>query len=109
MAKPIGPKTTLIRDAIKAHPDKSNKELAELINNSPARADVKIKVTPNDIAQQKQNLKEAAKKAGANGAAAAPEPASAPATTPAASAAKSANGRKKGKGGRPKGAGQGTK
>jgi hypothetical protein len=57
MAKPIGPKTALIRDAIKANPDKGNTELANLINSSDARKLDKITVTANDIAQQKQALK----------------------------------------------------
>ena len=59
MAKPLGPKSLLIRDAIKAHPNKGNKEIAELINDSHDRMDDKIKVTPQDIAQQKQAMKKA--------------------------------------------------
>jgi hypothetical protein len=61
MAKPIGPKTALIRDAIKANPDKGNTELANLINSSDARKLDKLTVTANDIAQQKQALKNLAK------------------------------------------------
>jgi hypothetical protein len=57
MAKPLGPKSLLIRDAIRAHPDKGNKELAEMINASPARKEDKIEVKPGDIAQQKQAMK----------------------------------------------------
>jgi len=59
MAKPLGPKSLLIRDAIKAHPNKGNKEIAELINDSHDRMDDKIKVTPQDVAQQKQAMKKA--------------------------------------------------
>ncbi len=59
MAKPLVPKSLLIRDAIKAHPNKGNKEIAELINDSHDRMDDKIKVTPQDIAQQKQAMKKA--------------------------------------------------
>ena len=73
MAKPLGPKSLLIRDAIKAHPNKGNKEIAELLNDSHDRMDDKIKVTPQDVAQQKQALKKA------GGEAAAPTPAAKPA------------------------------
>ena len=31
MAKPLGPKSMLIREAIKAHPKLGNKELAEML------------------------------------------------------------------------------
>ena len=43
MSKPLGPKSLLIRDAIKAHPHMGNTELAELINSSDARKDDKIR------------------------------------------------------------------
>ena len=86
MSKPLGPKSLLIRDAIKAHPNKGNKEIAELINDSHDRMDDKIKVTPQDIAQQKQAMKKA------GGEAAAPTPAAKPAPA----------GQTKGKGGRPR-------
>jgi hypothetical protein len=59
MAKPLGPKSLLIRDAIKAHPDMGNTELAEMINSSDARKEDKISVKPGDIAQQKQAMKKA--------------------------------------------------
>jgi hypothetical protein len=59
MAKPIGPKTLLIRDAIKANPGMGNKELAAKLMDSNDRMDDKIKVTPQDVAQQKQELKKA--------------------------------------------------
>ena len=57
MAKPLGPKSRLIRDAIAAHPSLANKELAEFINSSPARKEDGIEVTPMDVAQQKQAMK----------------------------------------------------
>ena len=59
MAKPLGPKSLLIRDAIKAHPNMGNTELAEMINSSDARREDKISVKPGDIAQQKQAMKKA--------------------------------------------------
>jgi hypothetical protein len=58
MAKPLGPKSRLIREAIKANPGTKNKALAELINSSPDRKSDKIKVTPNDVAQQRTALKQ---------------------------------------------------
>ena len=73
MSKPLGPKSLVIREAIKAHPNKGNKEIAEFINDSHDRMDDKIKVTPQDVAQQKQALKKA------GGEAAAPTPAAKPA------------------------------
>ena len=57
MAKALGPKSLLIRDAIKAHPHMGNTELAELINGSDARSEDRIEVKANDIAQQKQAMK----------------------------------------------------
>lgn len=81
MAKPLGPKSKLIRDAITANPGKGNKALADMLNSDEERQADKIKVTPNDVAQQRQAMK----KAGA----AKPEPAKA-ASKPAV------NGRKKG-------------
>lgn len=59
MAKPLGPKTLLIREAIAAHPDTGNTGLAELINGSDARKQDKIKVSANDVAQQRQAMKKA--------------------------------------------------
>src|SRR5262245_85427 len=59
MAKPLGPKSLLIREAIRAHPDKGNTDLAELINSSDARKEDKIKVQPGDIAAQRQARKKA--------------------------------------------------
>lgn len=57
MAKPLGPKSLLIREAIAAHPAKGNTELAEMLNGAEARKDDKLKVTANDVAQQRQALK----------------------------------------------------
>jgi hypothetical protein len=75
MAKPLGKKSILIREAITAHPHKTPKEIADLLNDSDDRMDDKIKVTPNDVSQQKQAMKKpgaqkapaAAKKPAGNG------------------------------------------
>jgi hypothetical protein len=64
MAKPLGPKSSLIRDALKAHPGVGNKELADMINSSPARREDRIVVRPADVAQQKQAMKKSARGAG---------------------------------------------
>src|SRR4051794_39768666 len=58
MAKPLSPKSKLIREALKANPKLGNTELAELINSSDARKEDKIKVTSTDVGNQKQALKE---------------------------------------------------
>jgi hypothetical protein len=58
MAKPLSPKSALIRDAITAHPNKKPKDLADLINSSDARKQDKINVTPGDVSLQKQALKQ---------------------------------------------------
>jgi hypothetical protein len=34
MAKPLGPKSILIREAIKAHPNKGNSKIAEMLNDA---------------------------------------------------------------------------
>jgi hypothetical protein len=60
MAKPLGAKSLLIRDAIKAHPKMGNTGLAELIMGSDARKEDGIKVTAQDVAQQKQAMKKLA-------------------------------------------------
>jgi hypothetical protein len=57
MAKPLGEKSVLIRNAIKAHPGMSNIELAKLLSESPARQQDKIEVSPSDVSAQKQALK----------------------------------------------------
>jgi hypothetical protein len=61
MAKPLGEKSRLIRDAIKAHPKTGNTALAKLINGSDARKEDKIEVTASDVNQQKQAMKKLAK------------------------------------------------
>lgn len=77
MAKPLGPKSVLIRQAITAHPDKGNTAIAELLNDAEERMDDKIKVTAQDVASQRQAMKKpGAAKAPA---AAAAEPAKKPA------------------------------
>lgn len=85
--KPLGPKSLLIREAITAHPDKGNTELAGMINDSDARMDDKIKVSVQDVAQQRQAMKK-------QGAAPAAEPEVKPAPQ-RAEAPKPGNGRKK--------------
>src|SRR3984957_5268450 len=59
MAKALGAKSRLIREAITKHPDMGNKTLAEMLNDADERMDDKIKVTANDVAQQKQAMKKA--------------------------------------------------
>ena len=59
MAKPLGAKSLLIREAINKHPDKGNTAIAELLNDSADRMDDKLKITANDVAAQKQALKKA--------------------------------------------------
>jgi len=58
MAKPLGPKSKLIREAISANPGTRNKKLAELLNEAAQRTIDKIKVTASDVAQQRQVLKD---------------------------------------------------
>jgi hypothetical protein len=57
MAKPLSPKSQLIREALKANPKLGNADLAKLINSSDARKQDKIKVTATDVGNQKQALK----------------------------------------------------
>jgi hypothetical protein len=86
MAKPLGPKSQLIRDAIKAHPKMGNTALAKLINRSDARKEDKIEVTASDVNQQKQAMKSLAKgpKAkAAGGTEKTPKPAQKPTPAPA--------------------------
>jgi stage V sporulation protein SpoVS len=89
MAKPLGAKSLLIRDAIKAHPDKGNTALAALINGSDARKQDKITVSANDVAAQRQALKKVAEARGE------PAPAGVDATPPPAQPEASGNGRKR--------------
>jgi hypothetical protein len=58
MAKPLSPKSALIREAIAANRKLGNTDLADLINSSDSRKEDKIKVTATDVANQKQALKE---------------------------------------------------
>jgi hypothetical protein len=83
MAKPLGPKSVLIRQAITAHPDKGNTEIATMLMDAEERMDDKIKVTAQDVASQRQAMK----KPGA-----APTPAAAPEAAPKKPAG---NGRRK--------------
>jgi hypothetical protein len=97
MAKPLGPKSILIRKAITENPGKGNTELAEMLNDAEERMDDKIKVTAQDVAAQRQAMKKPGaqkapaaatpagngrrkpgRKPGRKPAAAAPRPASAP-------------------------------
>ena len=57
MAKPLSPKSQIIREAIAAHPKVGNTALAGLINGSEARKDDKVKVTATDVGNQRQALK----------------------------------------------------
>src|SRR4051812_46733480 len=77
MAKPLGPKATLIREAINAHPRKRDETLADLINASDARKEDGIRVTANDVSRQRQAMKKLRTKGKKEAAAqnGAPEPA----------------------------------
>ena len=86
MAKPLGPKSLLIRQAITAHPDKGNTDLAKMLSSAPERKANKIKVSAQDVAAQRQAMKKP-------GATATLPPAPAPAAEPAPKAA--GNGRQK--------------
>ncbi len=57
MAKPLGPKSLLIRQAIAAHPDRGNTEIAETLMDSSDRMDDKLKITAQDVATQRQAMK----------------------------------------------------
>jgi hypothetical protein len=57
MAKPLSPKSKLIREAINANPNVGNTKLAELINGSDDRKQDKIKISAGDVNQQRQALK----------------------------------------------------
>jgi hypothetical protein len=57
MAKPLSPKSQLIREALKANPKLGNADLAKLINSSDVRKGDKIKVTATDVGNQRQALK----------------------------------------------------
>jgi hypothetical protein len=57
MAKPLSPKSQVIREAISAHPKLGNTKLAETINGAEARKTDKIQVTAADVGNQRQALK----------------------------------------------------
>src|SRR5262245_62015935 len=57
MPMPLGEKSRLIREAIRANPDLSNKELAEKLNGAPDRAGDRFKFSANDVGQQRQRMK----------------------------------------------------
>jgi hypothetical protein len=59
MAKPLGAKSRLIREAIAAHPKTGNTDLAKLIMSGDARTEDGIKVSANDVAQQRIQMKKA--------------------------------------------------
>lgn len=72
MAKPLGAKSLLIRQAITAHPDKGNTEIAGLLMDADERMDDKIKVTAQDVATQRQAMKKSGSAPAAKPAAAKP-------------------------------------
>src|SRR5258707_11766702 len=57
MAKPRGPKSIQIRNAIAANPDMGNTGIAEMLNDAPERMDDKIKVSAQDVASQRQAMR----------------------------------------------------
>jgi hypothetical protein len=59
MAKTLGPKSRLIRQAISDNPETGNTELARMLSAAKERKDDKIKLTPQDVAQQRQVMKKA--------------------------------------------------
>jgi hypothetical protein len=65
MAKPIGTKTRVIREGIRANPDMGNTELARLLSGQNEAAGIDIR--PSDIAAQRQALKKLAAEGGDEG------------------------------------------
>src|SRR5947209_8097542 len=59
MAKPLGPKSTVIRDPIAALPNMGNTELAKILNDAQDRLDDHLEFKPKDVAAQRQALKKA--------------------------------------------------
>jgi hypothetical protein len=57
MAKPLGDKSRIIRAAITGNPDKGNKALAALLNDSQDRKNDNLTFAPEDVAKQKQAMK----------------------------------------------------
>ncbi len=62
MAKPLGPKSAMIREAIQASPRAENGDLATQINDSAAAKAAGIEVTAAEVSQQRQRMKKAGKK-----------------------------------------------
>lgn len=56
MAKPLGEKSKLIREAITAHPRKNSKAIADLLNKAPERANDKIRVSATDVTLQRKAM-----------------------------------------------------
>jgi hypothetical protein len=60
MAKPLGAKSLLIREAIMAHPKMGNTRIAATLNGHEARKTDKFEFKAQDVAQQKVAMKKAA-------------------------------------------------
>ena len=60
MAKPIGAKTRIIREAITANPSLGSKELAALLMSSDARKADGIKVSASDVGDQRTAMRKLA-------------------------------------------------
>ena len=60
MAKPLGEKSKMIRQAIEAHPDLGNAEIAALLGGSEDRKKDRLEFKAQDVAQQKVALKKLA-------------------------------------------------
>jgi hypothetical protein len=60
MAKPLGEKSRIIREAIKKHPNRGNTELATFLNDAQDRLDDKFEFKAAEVAQQKIALKKVA-------------------------------------------------
>jgi hypothetical protein len=60
MAKPLGEKSRIIRDAITANPKLGNTKVAALLNGHDDRKKDKLEFKAQDVAQQKVALKKAA-------------------------------------------------
>jgi hypothetical protein len=89
MAKPLGAKSRLIREAIHKNPNKGNTELAEMLSASADRAADKLTITAQDVAAQRQALK--------NLGVTTPAPAPSPAASNPAGNGRKKRGRKPGK------------
>lgn len=58
MAKPLGTKSRLIREAIQAAPHMSNGDIAALVSGSAEALREKFAVTPQDVSNQKVALRD---------------------------------------------------